>query len=91
MGNINYFRLVFDVIVVRAQDKRPTGELYTYMTNVVRMDQNHIVGYRKILGAAHSFRNRYVFPTHLSSCFPAYSLETEKGAASKCSGCVLEN
>jgi len=91
MGGIKYFRLVFAIIVVRAQAKRPTGEVYTYMKNVVKMGLNHIVRYRKICGAARSFRNRYVFPTHLSRCFPDYSPETEKDAASECSSCVLEN
>jgi len=91
MGIIKYFRLVFAVIFVRAQDKWPTGELYTYTRNVVRMGQNHMVRYRQILNAARSFRNRYVFPTHLSRCFPTYSPEMERGAASECSSCVLEN
>jgi len=88
MGSIKYFWIGLTGIVVRAQDKRPAGELHTY---VVRMGQNHIVRYRQILSAACSFRNRYVFPTHFVGASPLTHLRRKKLTASECSSCILEN
>lgn len=52
MGSVKYFRLVFTLIVVWAQERPPAGGSYSYVANFVRMGQCHVVGYMKILSPA---------------------------------------